>query len=152
MTTPLRAKMIQEMQLQRFAPATQEAYPYAITELAKYYDRSPDRLTAQELRDYVLYLTQTRKLAFNSCNVAVAAMKFLYAKVLGWPAVQLELGSCRRPRQLPRIYSQEQVQHLFESIRNPKHRAFLMTVSQRHLAAVKSPLDLLALSQVPQVG
>ena len=42
--TPLRAKMLQQMQLHRLAPGTQQLYATAITDLARYYWRSPDQL------------------------------------------------------------------------------------------------------------
>jgi len=40
--TPLRQKMINDMKLRRFAPATQKLYVYAVEDLAKYYKCSPD--------------------------------------------------------------------------------------------------------------
>ena len=41
--TPLRAQMIRDMQLQRLAPRTQEAYIAAVAGLAKFYCRPPDQ-------------------------------------------------------------------------------------------------------------
>jgi hypothetical protein len=38
------------------APATQKVYAQAVEQLAAYYQRSPDRLSEQELRDYFTYL------------------------------------------------------------------------------------------------
>ena len=46
----LRAKMIEQMQLHRKAPGTQDQYVKAIARLAAYYKRSPDQLTPQEIR------------------------------------------------------------------------------------------------------
>jgi hypothetical protein len=51
--TPLRAKMIRDMQLQRLAPRTQEAYIAAVAGLAKFYGCSPDQLRPEQIRAYL---------------------------------------------------------------------------------------------------
>ena len=43
--SPLRTKMIRDMQLQRLAPRTQEAYVAAVAGLATFYHCSPDQLS-----------------------------------------------------------------------------------------------------------
>jgi hypothetical protein len=56
----LRAKMIEQMQLHRKVPGTQEQYVQAIYRLSAYYKRSPDQLTSQEIRGYLHYLLTER--------------------------------------------------------------------------------------------
>jgi len=51
--TPLRAKMIRELELHRKSPKTIEAYVRAVAQLAAYYHRSPDLLSVEEIRDYL---------------------------------------------------------------------------------------------------
>ena len=41
----LRQRMIEEMKLRNFSPATQESYVYAVARLSRYYQRSPDALS-----------------------------------------------------------------------------------------------------------
>ena len=48
--TPLRAKMVRDMQLQWLAPRTQEAYVAAVAGLAKFSQRSPDQLSPEQIR------------------------------------------------------------------------------------------------------
>ena len=48
--TPLRQRMIEDMQLRGLAPHTQRAYLQAIQRLALYYHKSPDSITEDELR------------------------------------------------------------------------------------------------------
>jgi hypothetical protein len=52
--TPLRARMIEDMKLAGLAERTQEVYLQAVRGLAKRYDRSPDQLTEEEVRRYLL--------------------------------------------------------------------------------------------------
>jgi hypothetical protein len=52
----LRTKMIEEMKLRNFSPRTEQSYLAAMMGLVKYYRRSPDQLTQDEIRAYLLHL------------------------------------------------------------------------------------------------
>ncbi len=52
----LREKMEREIQLRRFSPKTKQAYTSAVYGLAKYYNKSPDRISNEEVQEYILYL------------------------------------------------------------------------------------------------
>jgi hypothetical protein len=41
----LRERMIEEMKLRNFSAATQESYVYAVSRLARYHNKSPDKLS-----------------------------------------------------------------------------------------------------------
>ena len=58
--TPLRAKMITDMQLHRLAPGTQALYLREVASFATYYDRSPEHLTSDEIRAYLHHLLVER--------------------------------------------------------------------------------------------
>ena len=58
MTTPLRQRMIDEMTLRGMSPRTHESYLGAVFGLAKYYRRSPDQLSIENIRNYLLYLAR----------------------------------------------------------------------------------------------
>ena len=125
--TPLRAKMIMDMQLHRLAPGTQTLYLREVASLATFYGRSPEHLTADEIRAYLHHLLVERQLAWSTCNVAAAAIRFLYVETLGWPMAQLHLPPRTDRQRLPRVLSVEELQRLFTATRQPKHRALLMT-------------------------
>ncbi len=124
--TTLREKMIRQLKLNRLADKTHEAYLGAVTGLAKHYGRSPDRITGQEIQDYLLYLQVERELAWSSCNVAASGLKFFYTRVLQWESVSLELPPSKRPKTQPEVLARGEVVRLFNSVSNPKHRALLM--------------------------
>ena len=52
--TPLRARMIEDMKLAGLAAKTQEVYLQAVSALAKHYKKSPELLTEEEVRRYLL--------------------------------------------------------------------------------------------------
>ena len=125
---PLRAKMIEQMQLHRLASGTQDNYIRAISGLSAYYNNcSPDRLSSDQIRRYLHHLLTERQLSWSSCNVAAAAIRFFYVDTLGWTPMELNLPPRPGQKQLPRVLSVEQLERLFATTDNAKHRALLMT-------------------------
>jgi len=127
----LRQQLIQELVLRGCSPRTQEAYVSAVYHLAKYYRRSPDQISDQEVRAYLLYLAQTRKLAASSRNQATSGLRFFYATVLGRPVDQVVrvLPRVRQVVKRPRVFAISELERLFTiGCPHPRNRAFLMTV------------------------
>ena len=58
--TPLRTRMIEDMKLAGLAAKTQEVYLQAVSALAKHYKRSPELLTEEEVRRYLLDARERR--------------------------------------------------------------------------------------------
>ena len=58
MTTPLRQKLMEDLQLHGLSGRTQETYIREVQQLAEYYRKSPDQISEAELRAYFLYLLQ----------------------------------------------------------------------------------------------
>ena len=79
--TPLRKRMIEELQLRGFADRTVETYVHAVSQLAQHYRRSPDRITEEEIRDYLLYLTNVKKVARATHTIALCGLKCFYEQV-----------------------------------------------------------------------
>src|ERR1700722_7916266 len=52
-------------------------------ELARYYKHSPELITYEEVTDWLYHLIKERQLSASSINVAVNAVRFLYAITLG---------------------------------------------------------------------
>jgi len=119
--------MVREMQLRRFAAGTQEAYVHAVEGLALHYGRSPDRVSSEEVKDYVHYLLDERGLKWSTVNVVVSGIRFFYSKTLGRDDVGLSIPPRRTPKRLPEILSGEEIKRLFAATDNPKHKAMLMT-------------------------
>jgi hypothetical protein len=78
----LRERLLRDMQLRRFWASTQRSYLSAVAGLAKHYGVSPDQLDRQRIQDYVLFLTQQRKLHWSTVNVVVAGLNFCFGHTL----------------------------------------------------------------------
>ena len=79
----LRDPMIEEMKLRNFSPATQESYVYAVSRLAKYHHKSPDQLSKEDIRAFLVHLTVERKLSPNSLTGDCSGFGFSIMKLWG---------------------------------------------------------------------
>jgi site-specific recombinase XerD len=123
----LRERMSREMQLRGFAAKTQYAYTDAVAGLVRYHGRSPDCISAEEVKDYVLHLINERKLSWSSVNVSIAGIRFFYVETLKRQDVTAGIPPRRTTRSLPEILSTEEIKRLFAVTTNVKHRVLLMT-------------------------
>jgi integrase/recombinase XerD len=123
----LRDRMIRELQLRRFAPATQKAYLEAVVGLTKHFGVAPDQLTAHQVQDYLLFLMLERRLQWNTVNAIASGLTFFYTQTLRRPDIALAMPSRRTPRRLPEILSAAELEALFAAADNQQHRALLMT-------------------------
>jgi integrase/recombinase XerD len=124
--TPLRLRMIEDMQIRNLAPLTQSAYLLQISLFARYFGRSPERLGREDIRAYRLYLAQDKHLAASSIAVAVAALRFFYTVTLkqAW-TVEADIPTCRLPQKLPQVLSQKEVSQFLDAVESLKHRVIL---------------------------
>ena len=99
--TPLREKMIKAMELRNLAKNTQRGYLTAVKGLASYYRQSPDKLTKDEIEDYLLYLKNSKGNTTGSCGAVAAGLRFFYTH--GWKNPSpLSIGFAERMADSPR--------------------------------------------------
>jgi hypothetical protein len=80
--SPLRTRMIDDMTLAGLARGTQKIYTQAVRRLAAHYRRSPDQLSEEEVRGYLLDLCQ-RGAARGTFKTSQYGLRFLYRHTLG---------------------------------------------------------------------
>ncbi len=126
--TPLRQRMIEDMQVRNLAPHTQATYILHVSLFARHFGKSPELLGPEEIRDYQLYLTNQRKLAPSSIVVTTAALRFLYNVTLkkGWN-LEASIPAPRQPKKLPVVLSRAAVPHFLGRVEDIKHHAILTT-------------------------
>jgi integrase/recombinase XerD len=128
MTTILRQRMTEDMQVRNLSPQTQSSYIMQVSLFARHFNKSPAILGSEEIRAYQLYLTNQKKLAASSIKVAVAALRFLFRVTLKRPWDFDEIvPSPKKPRDLPIVLSPEEVVHFLGCIPNVKQRTILTT-------------------------
>lgn len=125
--TVLRKRMLQEMQLRNFSKRSIETYLSCIGKLAKYYNRSPDQVSRQQIKDYLLYLINDRQVSKSTVNQVISAIKILQVDVLGneWETVQIKRP--KLPKDLPVVLSKKEIEKILAVTINLKHKAAIMT-------------------------
>ncbi|ABX07793.1 integrase family protein (plasmid) [Herpetosiphon aurantiacus DSM 785] len=128
MTTPLRQRMIDDMQIRGLSAQTQSAYVQAVRQLAQYFNTPPDRLSDDQLRRYFLYLRTEKQVSASTITVTLCAIRFLYQHTLqrSWPL----LDALRPPKAqpLPVVLSRDEVRAILHQVRTPRHRVCLSII------------------------
>jgi integrase/recombinase XerD len=128
--TPLRAKYQRDMAVRGLAQRTQQSYTSYVADLARHFQRSPDLITYDEVVDWIHHLIRDRHLAPSSVNIAVNAVRFLYAVTLQRSVAELLAAIPRMKRNTRRaeVYAKSELEALLTAPPQPRDRAFLMTV------------------------
>src|SRR5438093_12254449 len=126
--TPLRQRMLDDLQLRGFSPRTQEAYVRAVHQLAAYFHRAPDQLGEAELREYFLYLTNVKHFARASFTIALCGIKFFSERTLRRERKVFVLVRPMREKKLPAILSRDDVSRILACVRLQVYRACLTTI------------------------
>jgi len=128
--TALRAKYIRDLAVRGRALRTQESYTSYVADLARFHHRSPDRITYDEVVDWIHHLIRERHLAASSVNIAVNAVRFLYGVTLQREVAPLMAGIPRMKRNTRRaeVYARSEIEAILSAPAQPRDRAFLMTV------------------------
>jgi site-specific recombinase XerD len=116
------------MQLHGLSAQTQEAYVRAVRQLAKHYQRSPDRIIEEELRQYFLYLKSTRCVSNSTFRIALCGIKFFYEQTLQRTWHTLQLVRPAKENKLPVVLSFEEVRQILSCVRHERYRVCLSTI------------------------
>lgn len=122
-----RDAMCDAMALRGFAAKTCSAYLSWVRRLVQFCRIVPDQITADQVRAFLLYLTQERKLSFSTFNQALNALRFFFREVLKRPLILEGLHCQRPPRRLPVVMSAGEVKSLLEGAGSLRDRALLET-------------------------
>ena len=125
--TPLRKRMLEELQLRNYAEFTIERYLDAVRSFAKFFHRSPDQLGPEQIREYLLYLVRDRKSAPSTVQVHRAALRFLYVKTLNQPWFDERVARTRKRIKLPTVLSAAEITRILDNTPNLKHWTMIAT-------------------------
>ena len=124
--SPLKQRMLEDMQLKNFSAGTQRSYIHYVTGYAYHYNLSPAKLGLDDVRNYQLHLIDQRQLSPNSINCFLSAVQFLYTVTLDMPWTKSQFARMKVPEKLPVVLSEEEVLAFFQHVGILKHRAVLM--------------------------
>jgi len=124
--TPLRLRMVQDMQLRNLSPNTQERYLYHAAALAKFHSKSPEEMSCEDVRAYLLFMCQHKNLNPNTRRQAISAFRFLFWTTLARDWTMKDLPLPRVQTKLPVVLSKEEVVQFLRAVVEFRFRVLLM--------------------------
>jgi len=126
--TPLRKRMIENLQLRGYSERSQEMYVRAVRQLSEHYKTSPDRITEEQLRDYFLYVKNERKWSRSASTIALCGIKFFFEHTIKRDWTTLKFVREPREKKLPVILSREEVFRILKNIRLLRYLVCLQSI------------------------
>ena len=110
-TTPLRQRMIEDMNIRGLSEKTQKVHIRNVKHFAAFLGRSPDTATREDLRAYQLQMTRDGVSA-TTFNVRIISLRFFFGITCGRDEMKRYMQFHRQPRKLPVVLSVEEVADL----------------------------------------
>ncbi|MCK5653154.1 MAG: site-specific integrase [Gemmatimonadetes bacterium] len=123
----LRRRMVADLRIRNYAPATQVMYIRRVQAMAEHFGRSPATLSREEVRGYLRLLSEQGASRSTFAQV-VGALRFLYRFTLDRPEMVPDLPYPREKRRHPVVLSPEEVVRLLNAMPNLKHRTVAMVL------------------------
>jgi site-specific recombinase XerD len=112
--SPLRARMIEDMNVRKFGEKTQYDYIRHVKTFSTFLERSPASATADDLRRYQVHQSK-EGVGPATVNSSVAALRFFFRVTLDRPEMGRYLTVVPLPERLRTVLSQEEVARLIEA-------------------------------------
>jgi len=119
--TRLRKRMLEDMRIRNFSPNTIESYVRAVARFAKHFEKSPDILGIEHVREYQLFLLENKRVASGTFNVTACALNFLYKVTLRRQWANTHIPLAKKEKKLPVVLSVDEIARFFAVIENLKH-------------------------------
>lgn len=128
MTSPLRERFRQDLQLAGLSERTQEAYVCAVAKLARHVGKSPAEASDEELREFFLDLATVKGASPSAMRIALCGIRFFVEKTLGRPWTKLEFVRPPKEHKLPAVLSIEEVQRVLAGVVLLRFRVCLFVI------------------------
>jgi len=122
--SPLRQRMIEDMRMRKLAPHTQAGYIRAVRKFTRYLKRSPDTATAEDLRNFQLYLVDHGASPIT-LNATITGLKFFFGVTLERGSLIAKMQHVFVPRTLPVVLSRQEVRLLIAAAPSLKYQTAL---------------------------
>jgi len=126
--SPLRQRMIEDMDLKGFSVKTQLSYVRSVAALSKFYGRSPDTLTDEELRAYFVHLKCKRKLARQTVTIALCGIKFFWETTLKRDFSLTGIPKPKRRKHMPVVLSRDEVRAILGKVEKLRFQTCLKLI------------------------
>ena len=120
-------KYINTLKLKAYSDSTIATYKSEMVVLMKLLNHYPIyNLTAVQIKSYLLWMLDKKKLSENKVHSSINAIKFYFEKVLLQPKIFLEIPRPKKAEILPQVLSAQKVKNIINVSDNEKHKTILM--------------------------
>ena len=102
------------------------AYQSCVDKYLSHYNHRIDPYSCLQVKDFLHYLMQERKVSRAYMHQYYSALKLFYSITLKKEWEIMKIPRVKSIKKLPDILSREEIKSIFDSTRNIKHRAILM--------------------------
>jgi site-specific recombinase XerD len=120
--SPLRQRLIDDMNMRRFSPETQRNYIRDVGRFATFLGRSPNTATGEEVRRFQIE-QRDAGVPTPTMNSIVSALRFFFTYTIDRPDLARKLIRAAHPRNLPVVLSRDEVARLLNATTCLKHQA-----------------------------
>jgi integrase/recombinase XerD len=121
-------KSMRALQLAGMSERTQECYTRSVRQLVDFYQKTPDKITEQELQDYFLHRKNNDKWSAATMRICYSGIKFFFVNVLKRDWHTLELIHAKRDQTLPTVLSTNEVWTIINTTNTIQNKTYLTTV------------------------
>ena len=122
--SPLRQRMLDDMAIRKLNSKTQLTYIRAVVKLTRYLRRSPDTVTAEDLRAFQLHMVN-QGVSPGTHNATLTGLRFFFDTTLDRPELMRKIRHVHEPRKIPEILSVDDVTRLIQAAGSLKYQAAL---------------------------
>jgi len=122
------AKLVFDVELRGLSKNTQNEYYSRVKSFQDHFNKPATELDIEDIRQFLHYLTKEKKLASGSVNTYNSALRFLYGITFDINLAIKKIPRHRKHRKLPAIFTQEELQSLFNACDNLRDKCILMTL------------------------
>src|SRR4051794_19498192 len=122
--TPLRQRMIEDMNSRKLSAHTQRGHIYSCKRFAAFLKRSPETATCEDIRLFQLHLAETSMSICNR-NRIMTGVRFLFRVTLRRLDLAAEIYHLREPQKIPQVMSPDEMRRLLAVSSSLKVRVLL---------------------------
>ena len=121
---------INKLKVIRYSENTIRTYTSAFSDFINYFSKKElFEISDEDIKNYLLYLVEKRKISTSFQNQVINAIKFYYEKVCGGKRMPyITIDRPIKEKTLPNVLSEEEVKRIINSVKNLKHKSILLTI------------------------
>jgi len=124
--SPLRKKMTDLLVIKNYSIHTQECYLRSVEQLSQFFNRSPDKITAEEVQEWILYLISEAQLAPGTIKLRLSALKFFYHDALQREHYLDKVPIPKGVQKIPDLLTPPEVDAIIQACEHPKYRTMMI--------------------------